>query len=437
MSLDALLAVATFVAVLLATAAGVTHLTAAALLGAVLLLATGVLTMPEAVQSVALSQGTLTLLFGMMVLVRALEATGVFAVVAHRLLPLSRGKGSRLLIGVVMLTTVICAWLPNATTVLLIGPLLPPLAQEVKQDPRPLLILLVLTANSAGLLTLIGDPATYIVGTGLGLSFGAYIRQISSAGLLCVLVLLATLPWLYPAIWKARFTLPQQVPPRLHHRRALGLLLTVVAVMLALFLGGELLPVPITPDAVALAGAAASLVIVHQSGLISVDRLLSQIDWSTLIYFMAVFVLIGGLQRTGVLADVAEALASQVGTAGAVPLLLVSTALLSAVVPNIPLVAALTPILIEASRQAGLAGTDGTVAAGTLPLFAALMLGGTLGGNATLIGASANLVGAGIARQQGSPLSFGYWLRFGVPTLVVQLGAAALWLAACAAFTNR
>jgi Na+/H+ antiporter NhaD/arsenite permease-like protein len=77
------------------------------------------------------------------------------------------------------------------------------------------------------------------------------------------------------------------------------------------------------------------------------------------------------------------------------------------------------------------------VAAGTLPLFAALMLGGTLGGNATLIGASANLVGAGIARQQGSPLSFGYWLRFGVPTLVVQLGAAALWLAACAAFTNR
>ena len=359
-----------------------------------------------------------------------LEATGVFAVVAHRLLPLSRGKGSRLLIGVVMLTTVICAWLPNATTVLLIGPLLPPLAQEVKLDPRPLLILLVLTANSAGLLTLIGDPATYIVGTGLGLSFGAYIRQISSAGLLGVLVLLATLPWLYPAIWKARFTLPQQVPPRLHHRRALGLLLTVVAVMLALFLGGELLPVPITPDAVALAGAAASLVIVHQSGLISVDRLLSQIDWSTLIYFMAVFVLIGGLQRTGVLADVAEALASQVGTAGAVPLLLVSTALLSAV-------AALTPILIEASRQAGLAGTDGTVAAGTLPLFAALMLGGTLGGNATLIGASANLVGAGIARQQGSPLSFGYWLRFGVPTLVVQLGAAALWLAACAAFTNR
>ena len=334
MSLDALLAVATFVAVLLATAAGVTHLTAAALLGAVLLLATGVLTMPEAVQSVALSQGTLTLLFGMMVLVRALEATGVFAVVAHRLLPLSRGKGSRLLIGVVMLTTVICAWLPNATTVLLIGPLLPPLAQEVKLDPRPLLILLVLTANSAGLLTLIGDPATYIVGTGLGLSFGAYIRQISSAGLLGVLVLLATLPWLYPAIWKARFTLPQQVPPRLHHRRALGLLLTVVAVMLALFLGGELLPVPITPDAVALAGAAASLVIVHQSGLISVDRLLSQIDWSTLIYFMAVFVLIGGLQRTGVLADVAEALASQVGTAGAVPLLLVSTSLLSAVVPN-------------------------------------------------------------------------------------------------------
>lgn len=435
--MDALLAVATFVGVLVATALGLTHLTAAALLGAVLLLVSGVLTMPEAVQSVALSQGTLTLLFGMMVLVRALEATGVFPVVAHRLLPLSRGKGWRLLIGVVLLTTVICAWLPNATTVLLIGPLLPPVARVVKLDPRPLLILLVLTANSAGLLTLIGDPATYIVGTGMGLSFGAYLRQISSAGLLGVLVLIATLPWLYPRFWQARFELPEQDPPPLHHRRALGLLLIVVVLMLGLFVGGELLPVPLTPDAIALAGATASLVIVHQSGLISVDRLLGQLDWSTLIYFMAVFVLVGGLQHTGVLTSVAVALAGQVGQPGAVPLLLLATALLSAVVPNIPLVAALTPILIQACRQAGLVGAEGAVAADTLPLFAALMLGGTLGGNATLIGASANLVGAGIARQQGAPLSFGYWLRFGVPTLVVQLGAAALWLTAFAAFTIR
>lgn len=435
--MDALLAVATFVGVLVATALGLTHLTAAALLGAVLLLVSGVLTMPEAVQSVALSQGTLTLLFGMMVLVRALEATGVFPVVAHRLLPLSHGKGWRLLIGVVLLTTVICAWLPNATTVLLIGPLLPPLARVVKLDPRPLLILLVLTANSAGLLTLIGDPATYIVGTGMGLSFGAYLRQISSAGLLGVLVLIATLPWLYPRFWQARFELPEQEPPPLHHRRALGLLLIVVVLMLGLFVGGELLPVPLTPDAIALAGATASLVIVHQSGLISVDRLLGQLDWSTLIYFMAVFVLVGGLQHTGVLTSVAVALAGQVGQPGAVPMLLLATALLSAVVPNIPLVAALTPILIQACRQAGLVGAEGAVAADTLPLFAALMLGGTLGGNATLIGASANLVGAGIARQQGAPLSFGYWLRFGVPTLVVQLGAAALWLTAFAAFTFR
>jgi Na+/H+ antiporter NhaD/arsenite permease-like protein len=359
----------------------------------------------------------------MMVLVNALEATGVFPVLAHRLLLVSRGEGRRLLIGIVLLTSLICAWLPNATTVLLLGPLLPPMAREVKLDPRPLLILLVLSANSAGLLTLIGDPATYIVGTGIGLSFGAYLSQVSLAGVLSVLVLLVSLPWLYRGLWRARFRVPPVAPPRLHHRRALTLLLVVVAVMLGLFVTGDLLPVALTPDTVAMAGAATSLLIAHQSRLARVEQLLAKVDWSTLIYFTAVFVLIGGLSNTGVLAGLAERIAGWLSAEpGASPgtgsslSVLAFTGMLSSVIPNIPLVAALTPVLQQSCQQ------------GCLPLFMALMLGGTLGGNATLIGASANLVGAGIARQEGVPISFQYWLRYGIPTVMLQLCASAGWL---------
>jgi len=197
----------------------------------------------------------------------------------------------------------------------------------------------------------------------------------------------------------------------------------LLAAMLGLFIGGDLLPVPLTPDVVALLGASVSLTIVRVGRLLPVERLLADLDWSTLIYFMAVFVLIGSLERTGVLATVALGLADLVGKDLFLSslLLLVATALLSAVVPNIPLLAALTPLLLETCEQQGFAAPP-------IPLFAALMLGGTLGGNATLIGASANLVAAGIARHEGVAISFRGWLRTSLPTVALQLAAAVLWL---------
>lgn len=213
MSLAAVLAIAIFVAVILAASFELTDLTVVALVGAMLLVLTGQLTMPEAVASIAKAHGTLALLFGMMVLVQALEATGAFNGLAHRVVLASRGDGRRLLLGIMLLTSPICAVLPNATTVMLLAPLLPPLAKELKLDPRPLLLLLVLTANSAGLLTLVGDPATYIVATGLGFSFGQYFSQLSLGGLISLLVIVPTLPWLYRSIWTARFPVPDLTPP--------------------------------------------------------------------------------------------------------------------------------------------------------------------------------------------------------------------------------
>lgn len=429
MSLAAILAIAIFVAVIIAASLELTDLTVVALVGAMLLILTGQLTMPEAMASIANAHGTLALLFGMMVLVQALEATGAFNGLAHRVVLASRGDGRRLLLGIMLLTSPICAVLPNATTVMLLAPLLPPLAKELKLDPRPLLLLLVLTANSAGLLTLVGDPATYIVATSIGFSFGKYLSQLSLGGLISLLVIVPTLPWLYRSIWTARFTVPDLMPPRPHHRQALRMLLGVTVVMLVLFTVGEMLPVPLSPDATALAGATAALAICHQSRLITVERLFAAIDWSTLVYFMGVFVLIGGLQSSGAMAAIAQGLTTVIGTnvlQGSL-LLLLLTGVLSAFIPNIPLVAALTPIMISYCQKAGLTIAGGAIAPQAYPLFFALMFGGTLGGNATLIGASANLVGAGIARQHDTPIHFRDWLPYGVPTVILQLSAALLY----------
>ena len=416
MSPQAWIALATALAVLGATASGWTQLTAAALLGASVLIFSGVISLPEAAASVAQAQGTLTLLFGMMVVVQALEATGAFVVLAHRLMEGARGEGRRLLLGLVLLTTALGAVLPNAATVLLIGPLLPPLAREMELDARPLLILLVLTANSAGLLTVIGDPATNLVASQIGLGFLAYGRQVASAAVLSLLMLLLTLPWLYRRIWRLRRPALQRLAPRLLHPRVFALLLAVVVGMLPLFLWGEELPVPLKPGATALAGAALSLVVVHRSGMVSVEGLLSRLDWSTLLYFIGLFVLIGGLERQGVLALAATALAG-LSSGGDSQLLLLSSAAASSVVPNIPLVAMLMPVLLESTAPQALS-----------PSLLALMLGATLGGNATSIGASANLVAVGIGRLQGCPISFRLWLGFGIPTVLLQLAASALWL---------
>lgn len=422
-----LLSLAIFLAVLVATALEWTHLSIAALLGATAMLLGGVLTLPEAAQSLTSGGGTIALLFGMMLVVRALEASGAFNGLAHRLVELSGGEGRRLLLGLVLCTVPVAAVLPNPSAVLLIAPLLPPMARELDLDFRPLLILMVLVANTASLLTLVGDPALYIIGTGMGWDFLHYLQQVTPAALLVLVALLPTLPLLYGRLWRARLPVTDIQPQPAHHREALPWLLGVGALMLLLFITGDRLPVRLDPAAVALGGAVATLFISHHSGLRPVDDLLADIDWATLLYFAAVFVLVGGLERSGALHALAAQLATRVGDnlmASSLWLLLVSAAL-SALVPNIPLVAALTPLLLSACRQSGLL-LEGVPVAAALPLFKALMLGVVIGGSATVIGSSSNLVAAGVARQNQSRIGFRTWLGYGLPTVAIQLGVA--WL---------
>ncbi len=428
---QAVVASITFVIVIAAIMTEKLHLTVAALLGALVLVFTHVMTLTEAMGYIGNSYPTLALFFGVMVLVRAFEPTKVFDYLATQMVVMAKGQGKRLILGIVAITTPICAVLPNATTVMLLAPLIPPIAAEIGIDFVPLLILLVFVANSAGLLSLVGDPATFIVGDAINISFVDYLQRLSLGGGLAIATILILAPFVFSKIWNWQITDLTQLPhPKIYRPTILAMGGVVMALVLILFAVGENLPVPISPAGVALMGAALALLITHHSKLDTVNNILKDVDWSTLIFFMCTFVLIGGLQKTGVISNLSNILAILIGQNimfGAIVMVFV-IGLLSSVVPNIPLVVAMVPLLKQYLVSTGLIGPEflsptftGEFPTEVLPLFYAMMFGATLGGNGTLVGASSNIVAAGIAEQHGERISFHRFLRYSIPITAAQL----------------
>ncbi|AUB37559.1 Na+/H+ antiporter NhaD or related arsenite permease [Nostoc flagelliforme CCNUN1] len=211
----------------------------------------------------------------------------------------------------------------------------------------------------------------------------------------------------------------------------------IVFFVLLFFVIGESLPVPISPAAAALLGAALALLLSHHSKIDSVNNILRDVDWSTLIFFMSIFVLIGGLEKTGVINSLSAVLAAILGKniiLGSL-VLLFSVGILSSVVPNIPLVVGMVPLLKQYIVTVGLAPSEvlaqdfqGQFPPEVLPLFYAMMFGATLGGNATLVGASSNIVAADIYEQHGRRISFKTFLHYGIPVMVLQLVGSALYV---------
>jgi Na+/H+ antiporter NhaD/arsenite permease-like protein len=435
---QAIISLVTFVTVIILIMTEWVHLTIATLLGALILVFTNVMTLPDAIGYIGKSHSTLALFFGVMVLVRAFEPTKVFDYLATQMVLLAKGEGKRLLLGIVAITTPICAVLPNATTVMLLAPLIPPMAQELGVNFVPLLILMVFVANSSGLLTIVGDPATFIVGDAVNLSFVDYLWRLSLGGAIAVLTIVAVIPILFRKTWNKKLDDMAFLPhPTINHPRVLMLGGLIVAFVLLFFVIGDSLPIPVSPAAVALLGAALAMLLSHHSKIDTVHNILRDIDWSTLIFFMSIFVLIGGLEKTGVISGLSGILATLLGKnilLGSV-VLVFFVGLLSSVIPNIPLVVAMVPLLKQYIVTVGLAPAtvlaadfQGQFPPEVLPLFYAMMFGATLGGNGTLVGASSNIVAAGVAEQHGRVISFHTFLRYGIPVMFLQLITASVYI---------
>jgi Na+/H+ antiporter NhaD/arsenite permease-like protein len=428
-----------FTGVIMAIALNVIDMAVAALLGVSLMLIFGVFTRQEFLNAAQTAGGSIALLFGGMVVARTLAPTGIFELVGIRFLRATGGSGKRFLLGLIVLVAPLCAFLPNATTVILLAPVIIRVATAMKVDFIGPLVLTAIISNSAGLLTLVGDPATFLVGSSIGMSFGEYLRKVSVGGLLSVLVVAPLLPVLMRDVWRVKHTIPSNLPEaRLEHPSFCVLSLLILAVMVLLFLFGDLLPFQLVPPSVAIIAASLALLIIYSAKVESVDKVLRDVDWKTLLFLACMFLMVEAFTRTGLLHSLSRNMVAWFGTDLFLVaiVIIVGVGVLSSVLANIPVVAAMVLLLkgyfvaaeLAPEMALGPAFTDWPAA--TLPVFVAMMFAGTLGGNATLIGASANVVSAGICSAHGRPLTFGVFARYGIPIAACQLILSAVYVMA-------
>jgi Na+/H+ antiporter NhaD/arsenite permease-like protein len=428
-----------FAAVILAIAFDMLDMAVATVLGATVLYALGILNSHDIEAAVDTSGGTLALLFGGMVVSRTLTGTGLFERIGNGLLRATGGSGKRFLLLLIALVAPVCAFLPNATTVILLAPIVIRVAMALEIDFIGPVVLTAIISNSAGLLTLVGDPATFLVGSSIGMSFVTYLKKVSLGGVFCVLTLVPLLPLVLRDIWRLRRTLPPAEPPKRIERPWFAVLaLATLLCMVTLFLIGEYLPRPIVPPTAAIIGAALSLLLVYSAKIEAVDNVLRDIDWKTLVFLFSIFCLVQGVTRTGLLQGLALKLHGWFGTDLTLVALLFlgGIGVMSSLLANIPLVAAsllmtkgylvATELVPESAMAAGFSDWPPAV----IPVFIAMMFGATLGGNATLIGASANVAGAGICAAHGKRVSFARFARYGVPITACQLMVAMLYVLA-------
>jgi Na+/H+ antiporter NhaD/arsenite permease-like protein len=430
------LTIGVFAAVILLIALDLIEMTVAALLGVSVLLVFGILDGSDLMPIVHTAGGPLSLLFGGMVVARVIGKTGIFDWIGDAFLRATGGSGRRLLLLIVALVAPVCAVLPNATAVILVAPVIIGVCKALKVDFVGPMLITAIVSNAAGMLTLVGDPATFLVGRAIGLTFGDYLRMVSLGGVLAVLAVVPLLPLLLPKIWAMQVELPAARPAVTVERPAfLVLSLLVLVTMVALFLFGESLPAEIVPPEVAIITAALALLVIYGVRVEPVSEVIRDVDWKTIVFLGAIFTLVQAFIKTELLQGLSFQLYDSFGDdlMRVAILSLAGIGVLSSLLANIPVVAAALVTVTGYLVVAG-AAPETALAPGftdwpnaTLPVFVAMMFGGTLGGNATLIGASANVVAVGICAANGRRVTFMQFLRIGLPIAVVQLSVGALY----------
>jgi Na+/H+ antiporter NhaD/arsenite permease-like protein len=430
------LTIGVFAAVILLIALDLIDMTVAALLGVSVLLVFGILDGSDLMPIVHTAGGPLSLLFGGMVVARVIGKTGIFDWIGDAFLRATGGSGKRLLLLIVALVAPVCAVLPNATAVILVAPVIIGVCKALKVDFVGPMLITAIVSNAAGMLTLVGDPATFLVGRAVGLTFGDYLRMVSLGGVLAVLAVVPLLPLLLPKIWAMRVELPAARPAVTVERPAfLVLSLLVLVTMVALFLFGESLPARIIPPQVAIIAAALALLVIYGVRVEPVSEVIRDVDWKTIVFLGAIFTLVQAFVKTELLQGLSFQLYDWFGDdlTRVALLALAGVGVLSSLLANIPVVAAalvtVTGYLVVAGAAPEIALAPGFTdwPDATLPVFVAMMFGGTLGGNATLIGASANVVAVGICAANGRRVTFMQFLRIGLPIAVAQLSVGALY----------
>ena len=412
------LAIAIFTVSLAAIASERFDRTKVALLGAVAMLLTQTIDQEHAIASIDFN--TIGLLAGMMLMVRVTETTGVYNWLAIRAGQLSRGRPLAVVISLATTTAVLSAFLDNLTTVLLIVPITFLLADALDVDPIPLVIIEIIASNIGGTATLIGDPPNIIIAGATDLSFTDFIVNLAPIATISFVVVTALLYVVYRPRLRTEEAARQHVLG-LDAARSIEdhgeLRRTVPILILTIVVFFVHKPIGLEPATVALAGATAMLLTTRQP----LEDALRGIEWPTLFFFLGLFVMVGALEETGAIGEVADGIATVTDGNRTAELLGIAwvSVIGSGLVDNIPFTATMIPVVEQ--LQAGNGGDDA--------YWWALAIGACFGGNATLIAAAANVAAAGMASRAGRPIGFMTFLKAGVPATLVSMFLATAYIA--------
>lgn len=399
------------------------HRTVISLFGAMLMIVCGILSQEQAIHHIDFN--TIGLLAGMMIVVSITGETGLFNYLAVWAAKKVKAHPLKLLVALSFLTAICSAFLDNVTTVLLTVPLTFSITEQLKVPVRPFLVAQILSSNIGGTATLIGDPPNIMIGSAVPeMDFMAFLTNLSG---ICIVIFIITIAILLVLYRKQLVTTPElqakvmamDERKEIRNGRLLKKCLAVLALIIITFTMHAQLH--LESATVALSGASLLMLISIATKESEVAKVLSRIEWLAIFFFAGLFVLVGGLVETGVIKLMAEKVL--VLTAGDLTsttmLILWLSAVASAFVDNIPFVATLIPMIKDMGAM-GMTNLE--------PLWWALSLGACLGGNGTLIGASANVVVASMAAIHGAKISFGKYFLVAFPLMIISIIISSIYL---------
>ena len=417
MDVSQIVAVAVFVVVMITIMTEKLHRSLAAITGAMIVLALHVMPFDAAMEHIDFN--TLGVLLGMMLFVSVVKLSGVFEFLAIKCARLAKGDPWKIMLLFVLLTAVLSAFLDNVTTVLLIGPMTLTVCKLLDVNPIPFFMTEILASNIGGTATLIGDPPNIMIGSAAGYSFFDFILYDAPA----VAIILVAILGVFYALYGRKMNVDDEHKARImeldeHAQIKNRRLLKQSVVMTALVVVGFMAHGALGLESCIIALGAAGIIMLISGE--SIEEALSNVEWTTLSFFAGLFVIVGALAETGVIGMLANGLIDATGGNVFITMLvlLIGSAVISSFLDNIPFVATMIPILLAMEST----GMDVT------PLWWAVSLGACLGGNGTLIGASANVVLSDISKKNGHEITFVQFLKTGFPVMLLTVVIAGLYL---------
>ena len=424
--------VAIFAAAYLFIASEKVDKTSAAMLGAGLMIALGVAGFNDMLGKIDLN--VLGLLIGMMVIVNIMATTGVFEYLAVKIARQTKGNGVLVVMEFLLATAFISAFMDNVTTVILMAPVTILITQLLRLPTVPILIMEAIFSNIGGTATLIGDPPNILIGASCNLSFNDFLINLTPVVLIVMAVTLGVvllqmrknLRTAPSAVAQVRLTEPKLAilePARLSRS------MWVFAFVLLGFFTSRL--TGLEPGIIAICGAFVMALVCK----IELSHMLEKVEWNTILFFSGLFMMVGALEIDGVFNSLGQWMIHMTDGNFALTMMIIlwGSAILSAVIDNIPLVISMIPLIQSIvpifAGQMGIAGSEELITAQIRePLFWALALGACLGGNGTLIGASANVVVCQIARKNRYPVTFWQFTRYGFPLMILSVAICSVYL---------